>query len=188
MRAVEIGGGLAGFQFVLARAGLEVFNVDPGMQAHGRGWPVDQSSIARLNQAFGTRVRLENCFLQDAKIEKESVDRIFSISVIEHIPEDELPCLMTRAWALLKPGGLFIATIDLFLNTRPFCRRETNEFGSNISVARLVRSAPFEMVHGDTSELMGFLEFSRIAFYRSWKRCYWDSTQPWSRPSSFESP
>jgi hypothetical protein len=30
----------------------EVVNVDPGMAANGRGWPVDADSMARLNRAF----------------------------------------------------------------------------------------------------------------------------------------
>src|SRR4051812_30140812 len=37
---LEIGGGVSGMQFVLARAGYDVINVDPGLEAKGRGWPV----------------------------------------------------------------------------------------------------------------------------------------------------
>ena len=58
LKVLEIGGGLSGFQFVLDRAGCQVVNVDPGMEAHGRGWPVDAQSIADLNRMFGTSVEL----------------------------------------------------------------------------------------------------------------------------------
>jgi hypothetical protein len=159
MRAVEIGGGLGGFQFVLAHAGLEVVNVDPGLAANGRGWPVDMDSMARLNRAFGTHVHLQHCFLEEATIDRESVDRVFCISVLEHIPEDELDGLMRRCWSLMKPGSLFVATIDLFLNTKPFCQCDGNEFGANISVRRIVQAAPFELVHGEPRELYGFPDF-----------------------------
>jgi len=160
MRAVDIGGSLAGFQFVLAKHGLEVINVDPGLEAHGLGWPVDQRSIGHLNRAFGTNVRLENCFLQHAKIEAASVDRIFSISVVEHIPTAEIKPLMRKVWEILKPGGLFIATVDLFLNIKPFSSQETNKFGTNIPIPLLTEAAPFNLVTGIRSELYGYPEFS----------------------------
>ena len=68
MRVVEIGGGLSGFQFVVASLGCDVLNVDPGMESHGRGWPVDADAIDSVNRAFGTRVRLHPGFLSDAPI------------------------------------------------------------------------------------------------------------------------
>jgi SAM-dependent methyltransferase len=159
LKVLEIGGGLAGFQFVLARAGCDVVNVDPGMEAHGRGWPVDAKSIARLNSAFGTHVTLHNCFLSDAPLSNNSFDRIFSISVMEHIPLSESPGIMARAYDLLRPGGFFVITLDLFLNVKPFCSRESNEFGRNVSARMLTESAPFELAHGDRAELFGYPEF-----------------------------
>ncbi len=96
LRVVEIGGGLAGFQFVLSKQGVEVVNVDPGMEAAGVGWPCDQSSIAHLDRALHSIGRLENSTLQEAKLADESVDRIYSISTIEHIPPGEVPELAGR--------------------------------------------------------------------------------------------
>jgi SAM-dependent methyltransferase len=159
LKVLEIGGGLSGFQFALAQAGCEVVNVDPGMEARGRGWPVDASSIAYLNRAFKTNVVLHSGFLADAPFAAGTFERIFSISVVEHIPIAELPKLMSRAYELLKPGGCFVLTIDLFLNLRPFCSRESNEFGVNVSVRMLAESAPFELVQGNRAELFGYTEF-----------------------------
>lgn len=161
LKVMELGGGLSGFQFVLDRCGCEVINVDPGMDARGRGWPVDARSIERLNRAFGTTVRLHNCFLGDAPLEASTFDRIFSISVIEHIPVDELPETMMLIHRLLKPGGFFVMTVDLFLNVKPFCSQEKNEFGTNVSLKMLVESAPLELVEGDRTELYGFPEFDQ---------------------------
>jgi SAM-dependent methyltransferase len=161
LRVLEIGGGLSGFQFVLDRCGCEVVNVDPGMKAHGRGFFVNETSIARLNRAFRTNVTLHHCFLQDARLQDASFDRIYSISVIEHIPVAEIPGIMRRAYALLKPGGTFIITLDLFLNVAPFAAANSNEYGVNVSARMLAESAPFDLIVGDKTELFGFTEFSK---------------------------
>lgn len=163
VRVVEIGGSLSGFQFVLDRCGARVINVDPGEAAHGRGWPVDEHSIARLNKMFRTRIDLRNTFLQDARLEDASADRVVSVSTIEHIPEAELPGVMADVARILKPGGLFVATVDLFINVRPFTSRSSNEYGSNISVADLIEPHGLELVAGNRAELFGYPEFSTDA-------------------------
>ena len=159
MRVVEIGGGLAGFQFVLSKQGVDVVNVDPGLEAAGIGWPCDPSSIARLNQAFGTTVRLENTTLQDAGIADESVDHIYAISTIEHIPVDELPELAREMRRILKPGGKIVLTIDLFLNLAPFTRRAENRYGWNIDVKAFVDEIGIEKTVGVERELCGYPGF-----------------------------
>ena len=159
MRVLEIGGGLSGFQFVLDRSGCEVVNVDPGSAAHGRGWPVDARSIGMLNRMFGTKIMLHNCFLPDAQLKPATFDRIFSISVLEHIPLSELSGIMRIAYDLLKQGGYFVLTMDLFVNLKPFCSRETNEYGRNMSVKKLLEEAPFQLVSGNRNELWGYPEF-----------------------------
>ena len=60
---------------------------------------------------------------------------------------------------LLKPGGYFVLTLDLFLNLAPFCSRETNEYGSNISARLIAEAAPFELHEGERRELLGYDEF-----------------------------
>lgn len=159
-RVLEIGGGLSGLQFVLSRRGCEVTNVDPGMAAHGVGWPVDEESMALLNRRFGTRVRLKNCFINDAGFGDESFDRAVSISAIEHIPPDDILTILTHVRRVLKPGGVFVLTVDLFLDLKPFTRLETNKFGRNISIRWLVENSGLELVAGRTEELYGFDGFS----------------------------
>jgi len=159
LKVLEIGGSLSGFQFVLDKTGCQVANVDPGMKSHGQGWPVDESSIQRLNKAFGTRVVLHNCFLHEAPLEAESFDRVFSISVIEHIPQSEVGGTIEHVYRLLKPGGYFVLTLDLFLNLAPFCSRQSNEYGSNVSARLIAEAAPFELAQGDPRELLGYPEF-----------------------------
>ncbi len=157
---LEIGGGLSGLQFVLSRCGCEVTNVDPGMAANGVGWPVDQESVNLLNRRFRTRVRLKNCFIQDAGLEDESFDRAFSVSAIEHIPPDDILTILEHVRRGLKPGGLFVLTVDLFLDLKPFTTLETNKYGRNVSIRWLVENSGLELAAGRPEELYGFDSFS----------------------------
>jgi SAM-dependent methyltransferase len=164
MRVLEIGGGLSGLQFVVAKSGCSVVNIDPGMQAEGRGWPCDASSIAKLNRAFNTDIELRNVGIENASLEPESYDRAFSISVLEHLPAHTLPSAMRKVYNALKPGGLFVLTVDLFVNLAPFTTRTSNEYGANVDVRELISSAPFELLVGTPDELNGYAAFdpSRI--------------------------
>ena len=136
--AVDLGGSLAGFQFALSRSGVRVINVDPGERATGLGWNVDHRSIARLNRAFRTSVELVNTTLDEAALPDCSIDTVYSISTIEHIPMTELPALMREIERILRPGGSCVLSVDLFLNLKPFSDRESNEFGVNVPPRLLV--------------------------------------------------
>ena len=159
MRALEIGGGLSGFQFVLARDGLEVINVDPGEAASGVGWPCDAPHVARLNRAFHTEVDLRNTTLDRAGVADASNDRVFAISVIEHIPTAEIAGLAAEIRRVLRPGGHVILTLDLFLDLAPFTGRAENRFGWNIDVKHLVEALDLPLVVGDPAELNGYPQF-----------------------------
>jgi len=158
MRALDIGGGLCGFQFALSQAGVRVVNVDPGMDAHD--WPVNESSLRELNELFETDVELRNCTIAQAGLEEGTYDRAYSISVLEHLPKQEIETIVREVYRALKPGGLFILTVDLFLNVAPFTSRQENAFGANWDVYALSRIAPFELVEGKPEELFGFPEFN----------------------------
>jgi SAM-dependent methyltransferase len=159
-RALEIGGGLSGFQFVLAASGCSVTNVDPGLDARGVAWRCDPAGIERMNRIFGTAVELRNTVVGDAALMPASYDRAFAISVLEHLPADERADVMRHVFTALRPGGYFIVTVDLFLNCAPFCSRTSNRYGSNVDVRELAALAPFEVVEGDPKELLGFEEFA----------------------------
>ena len=159
-RILEIGGGLSGLQFVLNRCGCHVTNLDPGTKARGVGWPVDHKSIQLLNRRFGTRVELKNCFIEDAGLGDESFDRVVSVSVIEHIPPDDILTLLSHVHRTLNKGGLFVLTVDLFLDLHPFTSLESNKFGRNVSVRWLVENSGLELLAGCPEELYGLDEFS----------------------------
>lgn len=159
MTVLDIGGSLAGLQFVLDKVGCTVTNVDPGEEARGVGWPVRPETFDKLNRAFGTHVTLKNCFLEEARLPSESFDRVVSISVLEHIPEADLTTLLAEVRRLLKPGGRFVATLDLFLDVHPFVDKERNAYGHNVSARWLVETSGLELVHGEPSELYGYDRF-----------------------------
>jgi SAM-dependent methyltransferase len=154
---LEVGGGLSGFQFVLSAEGHRVDNVDPGME--DLGWPVSPEMMEKLNNAFRTNVRLFNQPLLDAPLQHDTYDRAFSISVLEHFPESELPRAMQKVYRVLKAEGRFVLTVDLFLDLFPFTRKRENRFGRNVSIRELLEGAPFRLEHGVKSELFGFDEF-----------------------------
>ena len=156
---LEIGGGLGGFQFVLDKHGCVVTNVDPGLAAAGVGWVCDPASMKMLNRVFGTSVTLVNTVIAEADFAPNSFDRIYCISVLEHLPKDEIEDAVSRSFRILKPGGFLILTVDLFLNLAPFTSRESNSYGSNVDVAWLTGLAPFVLDKGNKEELYGFPEF-----------------------------
>jgi len=163
MQVLEIGGSNAGLQFVIARSGCKVVNVDPGQRARGHGWPVTREFHARLNRRFGADVDLRPCFIEEADLPAESFDRALAVSTLEHIPEDEIPEIAAQLRRVLKPGGLVILSVDLFLGLAPFSERSHNEWGSNISLSALIEGSGLELVHGRREELCGHPEFDPAA-------------------------
>jgi SAM-dependent methyltransferase len=163
---LEIGGSLSGFQFVLDRAGATVINVDPGDEFHASGWPVTPETMRRLNAVLGTNVVLKNSTLEAAAFPDASFDRVVSISVFEHIPEPVLAGLLHEVRRVLKPGGLLVMTVDLFLDVEPFTKASQNVYGHNVSVKWIVEQSGLELVHGTRSELFGYPEFDPAAIMR----------------------
>ena len=156
-RALEIGGGMSGFQFTLALAGAKIVNVDPGMD--DIGGRVTADFISQANKKFSTDVELVQKNIADTELSECSFDLAYSISVIEHIPPEELDASMVSISRLLKPGGKLVMTIDLFLDLYPFSKKFSNRFGSNASIRRLVETSGLEIEVGDKTELFGFEEF-----------------------------
>jgi SAM-dependent methyltransferase len=165
MKVLEIGGGLSGFQFVLSREGHAVDNVDPGMEAFG--FQISQTSADALNHLFGTNVTIMTCGIEKAHLAQGSYDRAFSLSVLEHLSVDAIAAVVSKVFNALKPGGLFVLTVDLFLDIIPFAKKDTNQWGRNIPITTLIDSSQFELVHGRREELYGFAEFDARTILRN---------------------
>lgn len=179
MKALDFGGSLAGFQFVLAKSGLIVHNVDPGLESKGLGWSVSEKSIQKLNKKFKTDVKLYNCFIEQANLSSDYYDVVYSISVIEHLTGGELRHAMEEIGRILKPGGHLVMTIDLFPNIYPFTKIRKNQWGTNVSIKKLIdEMSGLKMVAGDKRELYGFKEFNPQKILENLQKYFISSNYP----------
>jgi SAM-dependent methyltransferase len=66
-------------------------------------------------------VRIVPVFLGEKSplLATESFDVVFSISVVEHVPTEDLAAFHEDQLRILKPGGLFIHAIDIYLEDEP---------------------------------------------------------------------
>ena len=159
-RILEIGGALSGLQFVLAKSGHEVHNVDPFFDYGDGQYDVDpMAEHAALNRSFGTDVTLHRTALPMANLIGQ-FSAVLCISTIEHLSEPDIASTLAAAKEILTPGGLLVLTVDLFLNLEPFCDQKTNQWGSNASIAWIEELVGYEMVVGDRTEMYGYPEFS----------------------------
>lgn len=160
-KIVDLGAGASGLQFVMAASGAEVTTVDPLINPdEDLVWVFSDVEYGQLNRAFGNRVRFIRKFLEDAALPSNAFDRVVACSVIEHIPLEAALSIMREIARILKPGGRFAATIDLFLDCVPFTSQPRNMWGSNVSVRALVEASGLRMVVGNPAELYGYAEFN----------------------------
>src|SRR5262249_7426767 len=146
-------------QFIFARHGCSVFNIDPGMERHSLNWRYDLSSFSRFNAVFGTNVKLIPSTIDRANLPLASFDFAYSVSVLEHLSSDEIRSIMTGVFQRLRPGGFFAITLDLFLEVVPLGPNVEDEYGTNVDVKQICEMAPFVLAVGNRSELNGFPEF-----------------------------
>ena len=127
-----------------------------------------------LNAAFGTSIEVHGCCLEEANLPHRAFDYVVCISTIEHAPTPAVFSLVEAALRMLKPGGRFVATVDLFLNLEPFTSRQENEFGTNIDLGAILTKVgpPFKLVTGSREELYGFPEFSAAKVLENLEKYY----------------
>jgi hypothetical protein len=154
---LELGGGLSGLQFTLARTGRRVVNVDPGP---ARGWPLDVDLHRRIGRALRAPVELHPDVLSTYRPAGRSPDLVYSVSALEHFSPSDLTETSSMLRCLLAPGAVVVMTADLFPDLSPFTARTSNESGTNIDLASFLSDAGLTIVEGDQAELCGFPEFS----------------------------
>lgn len=158
LRILEVGGGLSGLQFVLAREGNHVVNVDPGQD--GYGWTYQSDLHARLCRAYHAPVELFPNRIDSLAAPSRSFDVILSVSALEHFHDADLATLAAAIKRLLKPDGRVALTIDLFLDLKPFSETDSNMWGRNLNVREFLHSAGLRLEEGNPAELVGFPEFT----------------------------
>ena len=105
---VDLGSGATFFPFAVARLGWRVIAVDADARATSS---VDRA-IGRVSAGGGAVTAL----LADARslaLEEESVDCVYCVSVLEHVPEFE--GVISEVARILRPTGLFVLTFDVDL-------------------------------------------------------------------------
>lgn len=157
---VDVGGSTGGMQFVLAVEGHTVYNIDPGMNAKGLGWDVDANQHEVLCRVFDAPVRLIPKTLEDAKLGDESADVILCISSLEHFSPSDEESFASEICRILKPGGLLVMTVDLFLDVTPFAKNKSNKWGRNIDIKVFLEKTRLQLVEGCTAELNGYEDFN----------------------------
>ena len=163
LRVVEVGGGLSGLQWVLARAGHRVINIDPGPSARGLGWELDPARHALLSRAFGASVELRVTTLGEAALPDASVDVLLAVSALEHFAPEDIDDFAAHARRVLAPGGVAVLTADLFLDVEPFTSAPSNAYGRNVDIRAFLDDAGLVLAQGDRAELHGFPQFSADA-------------------------
>lgn len=111
MAVADIGCGMTGFTPYLKEvAGCEVTGVDPDLFDEGvkfGGHGVSQTFLK------ATGLRVLHGGMEALPLADESQDRVFCISVIEHVPHDIARRGMQEMARVLKPGGRAVVTMDV---------------------------------------------------------------------------
>ena len=55
----------------------------------------------------------------DEKLVSDSFDLLFSVSVVEHVPDDKFEKFIVDCMRILKPGGRMIHAIDMYISDEP---------------------------------------------------------------------
>lgn len=157
-RILDVGGGMGGLAFVLGRVAEEVVVVDP--DEHPRSGPAMHDAWART---WNARVRRVHGTAGDVG---GVFDAAVCLSVIEHIADAADRCALMRAvYERLRPGGMFVLSLDLDLGLWPFTDRPYREELNlrNLSVAELLGAAPFVVVAAAEQELLGLPGFDTVS-------------------------
>ena len=105
---MDLGSGATFFPFAIARLGASVIAADADARA--------TTSIDRATCTVTAGQGAVSSLLCDARavpLETESVDGVYCISVLEHIPDFETVIAEVRR--ILRPGGIFVLTFDVDL-------------------------------------------------------------------------
>lgn len=102
---VDFGSGVTFFPFALARAGWKVTCVDSD--------PLAIHDLGLASTVHATPLRALLNAGPAIPLADASCDAVYSISVLEHLP-DPVP-VIAEAARVLRPGGLFILTLDVDL-------------------------------------------------------------------------
>lgn len=108
LKAADIGSGVTFFPFSIAKLGFEVtcVDIDPICA-------IDIPAASKVLNCEPGRVAVGLIANDRIPLEDSSQDAVYCISVLEHIPNFETT--INEVYRILKPGGIFILTVDIDL-------------------------------------------------------------------------
>lgn len=109
-RILEVGGGHSR-TLPFFSAQNSCVNVDP-LEGYGHGPVGDKEEVLPYQQVRAYMGETED------KLPSDSFDIIYSISVIEHVPQNRLHIVLRDIIRVLKPGGRMVHLIDTYLGDR----------------------------------------------------------------------
>ncbi|GAB4375944.1 MAG: hypothetical protein Kow00121_22290 [Elainellaceae cyanobacterium] len=110
LKIAEVGGGTSRVLELLSH-GNECWNIDK-FEGLGAG-PVE------IPELPGVKIVRSYMGDFDPEIPDNYFDIVFSISVIEHVPKERLIDCFADCYRILKPGGLLLHAIDLYISDKP---------------------------------------------------------------------
>lgn len=101
------------FQYELAENGCKVFSIDINPDL--------------LNSKPHRNITHIVASIDDMPIPDGSIDTVYCISVLEHLPYDTVKKVLQEFYRVLKPGGRLIITLDITMDGRYSCIRKPAE-------------------------------------------------------------
>lgn len=106
---LDVGGGWGVFKYALANRVRSVENIEPSAEFIAKA----QSSIDVINTKKNIHQYLGT--IECTPYHRDSFDRIYCISVLEHIKYNRLQCIREMQ-RLLKPDGVLMLSMDVVIN------------------------------------------------------------------------
>lgn len=143
MSVLDIGAGVSPLPLYLAQKGAAVTTVDHSeiIRVPGKGqksW--DEWGFIDYGR-IDSRIRSRNEDILAVDLPEGSLDRVYSVSVVEHMPASVRKSIWRRVARWLKKDGVLLLTVDLVPGTDRLW---------NYSMGRIVED---EKAHGDLEEL-----------------------------------
>lgn len=149
MRVLDVGSGGSPFPLYLGMSGCECYAADPSLDQgkSKENWRRRFLFFLRIATSWGIPPRLHKrskCSLpvtycsdsiQELSFPDGFFDRVFCLSVVEHIPKAEWSLCILQLARVVKPGGRLVLTLDM---STPDANARVYE--------RLIKACPLDLV------------------------------------------
>ncbi len=116
MRCADIGCGMTPFTVYLREhAECEVVGVDPDVFGSGERYKCHGVSREFMGR---TGLDIVQAAMTELPLQSDTFDRVFCLSVIEHVSADVVRRGVQEMARILKPGGRLIVTVDVNMHSR----------------------------------------------------------------------